>query len=92
MFDSGAYVCMSRVNPIPEDADEYKDKMEALLKLMEDQHLWSLVATQATDKYMKDPYHNCDKEVDEDHYLTGTLYLFKKHCSAPEATSEHQKI
>ncbi|XP_024917251.1 methyltransferase-like protein 27 [Cynoglossus semilaevis] len=26
----GAYICMSRVNPIPEDADEYKDKMEAL--------------------------------------------------------------
>ncbi|XP_035464057.2 methyltransferase-like protein 27 isoform X1 [Scophthalmus maximus] len=74
----GAYICMSRVDPRSEAGDEYKVSMEQELQLMEDEGLWTLVATKEMHRYMLNFYQNYNEGEQNEHYLNGTMYLYRK--------------
>ncbi|KAK2909620.1 methyltransferase-like protein 27 [Channa argus] len=74
----GGYVCMTRVDPKSESGDRYKASMELELHLMEDEGLWTHVATEDMHHYMVDVYNNHNKEEQNEQYLNGTMYLYRK--------------
>ncbi|XP_008302870.1 Williams-Beuren syndrome chromosomal region 27 protein-like isoform X2 [Stegastes partitus] len=74
----GGLICMSRVDPKCDSGDEYKVNMERELQLMEEEDLWSLVATREMKNYIRDPYRNYSEEEQKKSYLHGTVYLYKK--------------
>lgn len=76
----GGYVCMSRVEIKLESGDEYKRCMERELQLMVEEGLWTLVATGEINKYIKDVYHENDKQENEK-FLDGCIYLYRKACN-----------
>uniref|UniRef100_A0A8C9XAM4 Methyltransferase domain-containing protein n=2 Tax=Sander lucioperca TaxID=283035 RepID=A0A8C9XAM4_SANLU len=67
----GGYVCMSRVDLKSESGANYKMCLEKELQLMEDEGLWTRVISQEMDRYMMDVYN-------DDQYLYGTMYLYRK--------------
>ncbi|XP_034535037.1 methyltransferase-like protein 27 [Notolabrus celidotus] len=69
----GGYVCMSRVDPDSELGDEYKESMERELQLMEEEGLWTRVASEEMKNYMMDV-----SSKQEEKYLVGTMYLYRK--------------
>lgn len=69
---------MSRVDPKSESGEKYKASMERELQLMEEEGLWTHVDTREMNKYIMDVYNNYSKEEEEEHYLHGTVYLYKK--------------
>ncbi|XP_037639605.1 methyltransferase-like protein 27 isoform X1 [Sebastes umbrosus] len=73
----GGYICMSRVDPKSESGNKYKVSMEKELQLMEEEGLWTHVITREMDKYMMDVYNIC-KDVHDEQYLNGTMYLYRK--------------
>uniref|UniRef100_A0A8D3BNQ4 Methyltransferase domain-containing protein n=1 Tax=Scophthalmus maximus TaxID=52904 RepID=A0A8D3BNQ4_SCOMX len=58
--------------------DEYKVSMEQELQLMEDEGLWTLVATKEMHRYMLNFYQNYNEGEQNEHYLNGTMYLYRK--------------
>uniref|UniRef100_UPI0037E8CE30 methyltransferase-like protein 27 n=1 Tax=Semicossyphus pulcher TaxID=241346 RepID=UPI0037E8CE30 len=73
----GGYVCMSRVDPKSEPGDKYKTSMERELQLMEEEALWTRVATGEMNNYMMD-ISKIYKEKENEQYLAGTMYLYRK--------------
>ncbi|XP_074539224.1 methyltransferase-like protein 27 [Halichoeres trimaculatus] len=69
----GGYVCMSRVDPNSELGDKYKECMEKELRLMEEEGLWSCVTNEEMKNYMIDVSNK-----QEDKFLVGTMYLYRK--------------
>ncbi|XP_060889317.1 methyltransferase-like protein 27 [Labrus mixtus] len=74
----GGYVCMSRVDPKSESGEKYKLSMKRELQQMEEEGLWSPVSTGDMKKYMMDVYHN---QKEDEQYLDGTMYLYRKSIS-----------
>ncbi|XP_034021438.1 methyltransferase-like protein 27 [Thalassophryne amazonica] len=72
----GGYICMIKGDHRSEDHDEYKVALEMELQLMEEEKLWSRVSVKEFDKYMTDMY---SEDVQEDKYVTGTGYLYRKN-------------
>ncbi|CAJ1061266.1 methyltransferase-like protein 27 [Xyrichtys novacula] len=69
----GGYVCMSRVDPNSELGDKYKECLERELQQMEEEGLWTHVASEEMKDYMMDVSNK-----QEDKYLGGTMYLYRK--------------
>nr|XP_046256544.1 methyltransferase-like protein 27 isoform X2 [Scatophagus argus]XP_046256545.1 methyltransferase-like protein 27 isoform X2 [Scatophagus argus] len=76
----GGYVCMSKVDPRSESGNGYKMSLERELQLMEEEGLWTLVATDEMNKYMMDVYHDYEDQ-ESVQYLGGTMYLYRKSVS-----------
>nr|XP_020515303.1 methyltransferase-like protein 27 [Labrus bergylta] len=74
----GGYVCMSRVDPKSESGEKYKLSMKRELQQMEEEGLWSPMSTGDMKKYMMDVYHN---QTEDEQYLDGTMYLYRKSIS-----------
>ncbi|XP_030606120.1 methyltransferase-like protein 27 [Archocentrus centrarchus] len=74
----GGYVCMSRVDPKSESGDKYKASMEQELQLMVEEGLWTLVDTKELNRYMLDVYNDKSKKEEDEEYLHGTMYLYRK--------------
>nr|XP_046256546.1 methyltransferase-like protein 27 isoform X3 [Scatophagus argus] len=78
--EPGGYVCMSKVDPRSESGNGYKMSLERELQLMEEEGLWTLVATDEMNKYMMDVYHDYEDQ-ESVQYLGGTMYLYRKSVS-----------
>ncbi|XP_068436623.1 methyltransferase-like protein 27 [Clinocottus analis] len=74
---AGGYVCMSRNGLKTESGNKYKESLESELQLMQDEGLWSHVATKQIDKYMLDVSID-NQDVQLERYVPGTLYLYRK--------------
>ncbi|XP_022076062.2 methyltransferase-like protein 27 [Acanthochromis polyacanthus] len=74
----GGFICMSRIDPRCESGDEYKVNMERELQQMEEEDLLKLVATREMNNYIKDPYRNYSAEEQDERFLHGTVYLYRK--------------
>ncbi|XP_074539221.1 methyltransferase-like protein 27 [Halichoeres trimaculatus] len=75
----GGLICMSRVDPKSEAGAEYRRCMERELRLMEEEGLWTPVATAEMDRYMVDVYnqHTQVEGEEKEQYLSGTIYLYR---------------
>ncbi|XP_044062721.1 methyltransferase-like protein 27 [Siniperca chuatsi] len=77
----GGFVCMARGDHTGTPANKYKEDLERELQLMEEEGLWSPVGLKLTDRYMQDPHLNTErdrKDLQEERYISGTVYLYKK--------------
>ncbi|XP_035019651.1 methyltransferase-like protein 27 [Hippoglossus stenolepis] len=74
----GALVCIARGNHTGTESKEYKKDLERELQLMEDEGLWSGVGLKQADEYMQNSNLSPDRDEDEQLYISGTIYLYKK--------------
>ncbi|XP_035529043.1 methyltransferase-like protein 27 [Morone saxatilis] len=76
----GGLVCMARGEHTGTPANQYKKDLERELQLMEEEGLWSPVGIKQTDRYMEDPHLSAEraKDMQEERYISGTVYLYKK--------------
>ncbi|XP_060936796.1 methyltransferase-like protein 27 [Limanda limanda] len=74
----GALVCMARGNHTETQAEEYKQELERELQLMEDEGLWTPAGRRHADRYMRSSNLSPEREQDQQPFISGTVYLYKK--------------
>uniref|UniRef100_A0A8D3CQ10 Methyltransferase domain-containing protein n=1 Tax=Scophthalmus maximus TaxID=52904 RepID=A0A8D3CQ10_SCOMX len=75
----GGLVCLTIGDQTGRPAAEFREDLWRELQLMEEEGLWSRVGIRLTDRYRENPHVNPERDEDDvQHYISGSVYLFKK--------------
>uniref|UniRef100_A0A673AMN8 Methyltransferase domain-containing protein n=2 Tax=Sphaeramia orbicularis TaxID=375764 RepID=A0A673AMN8_9TELE len=85
----GGLVCIARGNYRRPIHIEYTENLQKEQQLMEEEGLWGLKGTKQIDRYIRNPDVECGgdgEDIQEDQFISGTVYLYKKSISASTST------
>ncbi|XP_071759842.1 methyltransferase-like protein 27 [Centroberyx gerrardi] len=74
----GGFVCITRGGHRVESTYRLKADLEKEFQLMEEEGLWTCVEAKEKDKYMRNVHSNNKRDVQEEEYISGSVYLYRK--------------
>ncbi len=76
-LSSGGLICVTKTHH-KTDSDESTVAVKRVLELLEEEGLWNHVEIKKCDRYIKDTSIIDRKDMQDEKYISGTLYLFRK--------------